>query len=155
MITHLNSVGIGSNGTVTEADARNATTIPYVDNDVVTKFNELRYFTNINKTAAPRRGEDETGSASFNGWAALEEIDISNYVSVGRYEAYSSEWCLRGMPALTTVIASNKLKNIGYGAFAGDNNLETISGLSGLITLRGEDCFLDCWKLLSSNFTNV
>ena len=88
MAAHLNSVGIGSNGMVTENDAANAINISWPENNVVTKFNELRYFTNIYRTAAPSWGSSETNNASFVNWKGLQELDISNYISVGKVKNY-------------------------------------------------------------------
>ena len=47
MVTYLNSLGVGSNGMITENQAAAATSVSNSVNTTVTKFNELRYFTNV------------------------------------------------------------------------------------------------------------
>jgi hypothetical protein len=47
MAAYLNNLGIGSNGMITENQAAAATVAANSTNTTVTKFNELKYFTNI------------------------------------------------------------------------------------------------------------
>ena len=61
MVTYLNSIGVGSNGIVTENDAAAATVVANSQNTEVTKFNELKYFTRITES---RGGV----SSSNSGW---------------------------------------------------------------------------------------
>ena len=47
MVTYLNNIGVGSDGMVTETQASAATVAANSTNTTITKFNELKYFTNI------------------------------------------------------------------------------------------------------------
>ncbi len=153
MLSYLLSLGIGSNGYITETQAAAATIVANSVNTTVTKFNELKYFTNITES---KRGfeSSESGNIRFTGWTALEEIDISNFTSIGHSAQWAWEDTFRGCTNLKTVTASNKLTQIGHSAFSGCSNLETISGLSGTITIVHES-FNGCKKLKQECFDNV
>lgn len=152
MVTYLNSIGVGSNGVITEADAAAATIVANSANTTVTKFNELKYFTQITQSKGGWTGTNE-GAIQFYNWTALEEVDISNFTSIGHRNGNAWKDTFRGCSALKKVIASNKLLNIGFGAFKGCQNLEEITGLSGNILLF-EDAFSNCQKLKNSSFIN-
>lgn len=152
MVTYLNSIGVGSNGVITESDAAAATVVANSQNTEVTKFNELRYFTGITESRGGWTGSNE-GTIQFYNWTALEEVDISNFTSIGHRNGSAWRDTFRECSALKKVIASNKLLNIGYGAFKNCQNLEEITGLSGNILLY-EDAFLNCRKLKNSSFIN-
>jgi hypothetical protein len=142
MITYLNSIGIGSNGYVTTTEAASATTVANSTNTTVTKFNELRYFTSITQSIS--------NTCKFSNWTALEEIDISNFTSLGNISTVMSD-TFSGCTSLKTVTASNNLTSIGYAAFKNCSNLEDVTGLNGTIT-TGREAFYGCKKLKSSNF---
>ena len=116
MLAYLNSIGVGSNGMVTEAQAAAATVVANSQNTTVRKFNELKYFTNITSS---RGGWDyaSSGDIRFSGWTALEEIDISNFTSIGNV-TYGSDDSFSGCSNLRQVKASNKLTKIGVNAFS-------------------------------------
>ena len=155
IVTYLNSVGVGSNGIVTEAQAAAATSIySSIANTTVTKFNEFRYFTNITTSSSGGWGGQGTNYYGFKDWTALEEIDISNLTMVGHGHTYAQVPVFWGCTALKTVTASSSLEKIGTCAFRNCSNLETISGLSGEIALA-QRSFENCSKLKSNNFTNV
>lgn len=144
MVTYLNSIGVGSNGVITEADAAAATVVANSQNTTITKFNELKYFTNITQS---KGGWDSSGvgDCRFKQWTALEEIDISNFTSIGHVQYYSED-CFLECTSLKTVKASNKLTKIGVYAFKGCTNLESITGLSGSIIIKTQ-AFHSCSKL--------
>lgn len=153
MVTYLNSIGVGSNGMVTEAEAAAATIVANSQNTEVTKFNELRYFTNITQS----KGGWTSGSSGyirFQNWTALEEIDISNFTSLGHVGGYAYDDTFDGCTALKTVTASDKLTNIGWRAFYGCANLEHITGLSGTIQIANL-AFGYCSKLSDEDIANV
>jgi hypothetical protein len=152
MVTYLNSIGVGSNGVITEDDAAAATIVANSTNTTVTKFNELKYFTQITQSKGGWTGTNE-GAIQFYNWTALEEVDISNFTSIGHRNGYAWKDTFRGCSALKKVIASNKLLNIGFCAFNDCQNLEEITGLSGNILLS-ENAFSNCQKLKNSSFTN-
>ena len=158
MITYLNSIGVGSNGFVTKGNAIATSVVANSQNTTVTKFNELKYFTNITSSKGDWESSD-SGNIKFINWTALEEIDISNFTSLGHKTTYSMD-TFKGCTSLKTVTASSKLTKIGYEAFSGCTNLEDITGLTGtvenpnVITLVGY-AFNNCAKLKDSNFTNV
>lgn len=152
MVTYLNSIGIGSNGMITEAQAAAATMVANSANATVTKFNELRYFTNITGSRGGWTSAN-SGFVRFYNWTALQEVDISNFTSLGHNSTYSWEDTFKGCSSLVTVTASNKLEKIGHQAFSDCSNLETITGLSGTIELYG-NTFSGCQKLSSSSFQN-
>lgn len=152
MVTYLNSIGVGSNGVITEADAAAATIVANSANTTVTKFNELKYFTQITQSKGGWTGTNE-GAIQFYNWTALEEVDISNFTSIGHSNGNAWKDTFHGCSALKKVIASNKLLNIGFGAFKDCQNLEEITGLSGNILLF-EDAFSNCQKLKNSSFIN-
>lgn len=155
MVTYLNSIGIGSNGMITEAQAAAATSIySSTANTTVTKFNEFRYFTNITTSSSGGWNGQGTNYFCFQNWTALEEIDVSNLTMIGHSHAYGNIPNFLGCTALKTVTASSNLEKIGTSAFRDCSNLETISGLSGEISL-GNKSFGNCTKLKNSNFTNV
>lgn len=155
IVTYLNSVGVGSNGMVTEAQAAAATSIySSTANTTVTKFNEFRYFTNITTPSSGGWSGQGTNYYSFKDWTALEEIDISNLTAIGHGHAWAQVPVFWGCTALKTVTASSSLEKIGTCAFRDCSNLETISGLSGEIALA-QRSFENCSKLTSNNFTNV
>lgn len=152
MLAYLNSIGVGSNGMITESQAAAATIVANSQNTEVTKFNELKYFTSITESRGGWTGTNE-GAIKFYNWTALEEVDISNFTSIGHCNgsAWKDTFC--ECFALKKVIASNKLLNIGYGAFKNCINLEEITGLSGNILLY-EDAFSNCHELKNSSFIN-
>lgn len=153
MVTYLNSIGVGSNGAITESQASAASIVANSANTTVTKFNELRYFTSITSSKGGWDGSS-SGNCRFQGWTALEEVDISNFTSIGHWHGYGFEDTFNGCTSLKTVTASDKLIKIGTSAFRNCSNLETISGLSGVIELGGGS-FHTCSKLTSNSFSNV
>lgn len=153
MVTYLNSIGVGSDGMVTEAQAAAATVVANSTENTVTKFNELKYFTNITTSKGGISGGNH-GNITFAGWTALEEVDISNFTSLGHDTSSGLDDTFRNCTSLKKVIASNKLTEIGYAAFNNCSNLEDIIGLSGTIDTYG-NAFSGCTKLKDSNFTNV
>ena len=153
MVTYLNSIGVGSNGVITENDATAATIVANSANTTVTKFNELRYFTNITESRGGISGNAD-GWVRFKEWTSLEEIDISNFTSIGHILTSGTGDTFEGCTSLKTVTASNKLGSIGFHAFKGCSNLEEITGLDNTIAVYG-NAFQDCPKLDSSCFANV
>lgn len=152
MESYLASMGIGDNGKVTEAQAAAITVIANASNSTITKFNELKYFTNITESKDGWTGTSD-GYARFTGWTALEEVDISNYTSLGHNNGVAWGDTFRGCTSLKKVTASNKLKKLGYSSFCYCSNLEEITGLSGTIELFG-NVFQDCNKLKQSSIQN-
>lgn len=153
MLSYLLSLGIGSNGMIAESQAAAAAVVANSQNTTVTKFNELKYFTNVTSSKNGYAGST-SGNIKFIGWTALKEVDISNFVSIGHSSAYGYEDTFLNCTSLKTVTASNKLKNIGYSAFRGCTNLEYISGLSGVITID-TGAFANDSKLQNRTFSNV
>ena len=152
MESYLASMNIGTNGKVTEAQAAAVTTIANAPNSTITKFNELRYFTNITESKGGFNSAN-TGACSFYNWTALEEVDISNFTSLGHDSTYGWNDTFRSCTALKKVIASNKLTQLGCHAFNGCSNLEEVSGLSGQITICA-GAFTNCAKLTDDTFEN-
>lgn len=152
MVTYLNSIGVGSNGTITEDDAAAATIVANSANTTVTKFNELQYFTQITQSRGGLNGNN-SGWVRFKDWTSLEEIDISNFTSVGHISPSGWEDTFSGCTSLKKVTASNKLEVLGYRAFYGCTNLEEITNLSGTITAR-YGAFYNCQKLKPECFAN-
>lgn len=150
MLDYLLSLGIGSNGIISETDAANATVVANSTNTTVTKFNELKYFTGITTSKGGLYGS-QTGSIKFSDWTTLEEVDISNFTSVGHATDVGWSDTFINCTSLKKVTASSNLTAIGTRAFAGCSNLEDITGLSGDITLFGQ-AFNGCKKLKQSNF---
>lgn len=153
MIAYLNSIGVGSNGMITEAQAAAATVVANSVNTTVTKFNELKYFTNITTSKNGYTGYS-TGACRFYNWTALEEVDISNFTSIGHDGSSGYEDTFYNCTSLRKVTASDKLTQIGVNAFKGCANLEYIIGLSGNIELS-KAAFSGCSKLKQSNFDAV
>lgn len=154
MLAYLNSIGVGSNGVITEADAAAATVVANSQNTEVTKFNELRYFTSITESRGGINGKSE-GWVRFMKWTALEEVDISNFTSIGHTSDSGRGDTFNGCSSLKKVIASDKLEVLGYKAFYNCSNLEEITNLnSGTVTVYG-DAFSYCTKLKNQCFDNV
>lgn len=151
MITYLNSLGVGSNGYITRSDAAAATVVANSGNSTVTKFNELKYFTGITGSNGGLNS-NLTGVIKFKGWSALQEIDISNFTSIGHNTSNGLEDTFMECSSLKTVKASSKLTTIGHSAFRLCSNLENITGLSGTIELYGGYQFYGDSKLLSDSF---
>lgn len=147
--SYLASINIGTNGKVTEAQAAAATVVANAANTTITKFNELKYFTSIVESKNGWTGAN-SGSIKFKDWTALQEIDISNFTSLGHNNINGAEDTFRDCFSLKKVTASSKLKKIGYCAFFGCTNLEDITGLSGTIELWG-NAFQNCNKLKQSS----
>jgi hypothetical protein len=153
MVTYLNSLGIGSNGVITENDAAAATIVANSANTTVTKFNELKYFTQITQSRGGLSGYN-SGYVRFVGWTALEEIDISNFTSVGHISPSGWEDTFSGCTSLKKVTASDKLEVLGHRAFYDCSNLEEITNLnSSTITVR-YGAFYNCQKLKPECFAN-
>lgn len=152
MLTYLNSIGVGSNGMVTEAQAAAATVVANSQNTEVTKFNELKYFTSITESNGGWDGAGQ-GVCRFYGWTALEEVDISNFTSIGHKDVFAPNDSFYGCTNLKKVTASNKLTKFGRCAFQQCSNLEDIIGLSGTIILE-DAVFNMCTKLKSTSFDN-
>ena len=154
MLAYLqNTMGIGAtSGVITETEAAAATSVANSTNTSITKFNELKYFTNITQS---RGGFNVNGSGdiSFANWTALQEIDISNFTSIGHKNNWRMDDRFYGCTALKKVTASSRLTALGASAFQNCINLEDITGLSGTITLC-DNAFYACKKLKSSNFSN-
>lgn len=153
MVTYLNSIGVGSNGVITEADAAAATIVANSANTTVTKFNELKYFTQITQSRGGLSGYD-SGYVRFAGWTALEEVDLSNFTSIGHSHGSAWEDTFANCTNLKKVVASDKLTVIGVRAFDDCQNLEEIIGLDGTLTVYGAAFFRNK-KLKNSNFANV
>lgn len=153
MLSYLLSLGIGSNGTITEDDATAATIVANSANTTVTKFNELKYFTSITESKGGWTGTSE-GYTRFTGWTALEEVDISNFTSLGHVNGYGWGDTFSGCTSLETVTASSKLIKIGHNAFQNCTNLETITGLDGEITLANF-AFKNCSSLSDASIQDV
>lgn len=153
MVTYLNSIGVGSNGAITENDAAAATIVANSANTTVTKFNELKYFTQITQSRGGLNGTS-SGWVRFAGWKALEEVDISNFTSIGHSHGSAWEDTFANCTNLKKVIASNKLSAIGHNAFSGCSQLEDVTDLDGTITVYGS-AFAGNRKLKNSNFANV
>lgn len=153
MVAYLNSIGVGSNGVITEADAAAATIVATSANTTVTKFNELKYFTQITQSRGGLSHWDD-GYVRFAGWTALEEVDISNFTSIGHNNGSGWGDTFSGCTNLKKVTASDKLTVIGVKAFDDCQNLEEITGLDGTLTVYG-DAFFRNKKLKNSNFANV
>ena len=153
MVAYLNSIGVGSNGIITETDAIAATIVASSQNTTVTKFNELKYFTGITESRGGISGSAD-GWVRFKEWTSLEEIDISNFTSIGHILTSGTGDTFEGCTSLKTVTASDKLGSIGFHAFKGCSNLEEITGLDNTIAVYG-NAFQDCPKLDSSCFANV
>lgn len=153
MLEYLNSIGVGSDGFVTEQQAAQATIVANSVNTTVKKFNEFKYFTNITSSRTGFTGAN-SGYMRFHYWTALEEIDISNLMSIGHNNGYGYEDTFNNCTALKTVKASDKLRQIGFYAFRQCTNLEEISGLEGRIEVC-QEAFIGCSKLTSDNFDNV
>lgn len=152
MLQYLLSLGIGSNGLITMYQAANVSVVANSQNTTATKFNELKYFTNITNSKSGFSG-NQSGNISFYNWTALEEVDISNFTSLGHNNGYAYEDTFGECTSLEKVIASSKLTNIGYRAFYKCSNLEYITDLAGTINVYGQ-AFFNCQKLKSSNFDN-
>lgn len=152
VVTYLNSIGVGSNGIVTEAQAAAATVAANSQNTEITKFNELRYFTNITTSKGGWTGTGQSGSIRFREWTALEEIDISNITALGHTQSNYDD-TFYGCTSLKRVTTNGNLAKIGYKAFAGCSNLEQITGLSGDIQVSLE-AFKGCTKLPQSTIQN-
>lgn len=153
VITHLSQMNIGTNGMVTEDQAAAVTVISNIENNnTVTKFNELRYFTNVTEGYGGWNSSSD-GSCKFLNWTALEEINISNFTSIGHGNRNSYGDTFRGCTSLKKVTASSKLKKLGFCAFCYCSNLEEISGLTGTIQIEG-NAFHDCNKLKQSSIQN-
>lgn len=152
MLAYLNSIGVGSDGVITEADAAAATVVANSQNTEVTKFNELKYFTGITESNGGWDGAGH-GVCRFNGWTALEEVDISNFTSIGHKDVFNPYDSFYGCTSLKKVTASNKLTKFGRCAFQSCTNLEDIIGLSGTIMLE-DAAFSQCAKLKSTSFDN-
>ena len=153
VLYYLNSIDIGGNGYVTLAQAAAATKVSQHAISSITKFNELRYFTNIVQSGNGYTSAS-SGKARFMDWTSLQEIDISNFISLGHNNNSAYEDTFRNCSSLTTVTASNNLKQLGNAAFAGCSNLSSLTGLEGNIDLYGS-VFSGCSSLPDSTFSNV
>lgn len=153
MLDYLLNLGIGSNGIISETDAANATVVANSANTTVTKFNELKYFTGIT-TSKGGLYSSSTGVIKFSNWTALEEVDISNFTSIGHTGNSGYEDTFSNCTSLKKVTASSNLTALGVRAFGSCSNLEDIIGLSGDIALYGQ-AFNSCKKLKQSNFDSV
>lgn len=155
MVAYLNSIGIGNNGMVTETQAAAAYMVANSQNTSITKFNELKYFTNITES---RGGFEDSSNSSgwvrFREWTALEEIDLSNFTSIGHTHWNICDDSFYGCTNLKKVIASDKLNKFGKHVFQNCSNLEDITGLSGTINVYGH-AFNGCEKLKDSTFSNT
>lgn len=147
MLSYLLNLGIGSNGAITTVQAAAVTSISGETNTTITKFNELKYFTNITKIYKPENG---IAPAFFRNWTALEEIDLTNITQIGN--RYNAEGGLNGCTSLKTV---NNAGNVSLlvNAFSGCINLENIYGLTGVLTV-GYESFKNCKKLSNATFQN-
>lgn len=152
MESYLASMGIGTDGKVTEAQAAAVTVIANASNSTITKFNELKYFTNITESKGGWTG-NSSGYMRFSNWTALQEIDISNLTSIGHRQPYGYEDTFRQCSSLKKVKASDKLKQIGFNAFESCTHLEEITGLEGVIELS-QRAFYDCSMLTDESFEN-
>jgi hypothetical protein len=70
MLSYLLSIGVGSNGIISEDDAAAATVVANSVNTNVTKFNELKYFTSITQSKGGFYGSN-SGVMRFSGWTSL------------------------------------------------------------------------------------
>ena len=150
MLQYLLNLGIGSNGYITETQAAAATTVVNSENTTITKFNELKYFTNITSSKGGFSGTN-SGVCRFYKWTALQEVDISNFISLGHNNGSAYDDTFSDCSSLRTVVASDKLTQIGYNSFKNCCNLKTITGLSGTIEVW-DNAFSNCSKLPQSFF---
>lgn len=150
MLQYLLDLGIGSNGYITEAQAAAATTVANSENTTITKFNELKYFTSITSSKGGLSGRS-SGICRFYNWTALQEVDISNFTSLGHNNGAAWEDTFVYCSSLRKVVASDKLTQLGFNSFSKCSNLETIIGLSGTIEVW-DNAFQDCSKLPQSFF---
>lgn len=113
----------------------------------------MKYFTQITESKGGLNG-NSSGWVRFYGWSALEEVDISNFTSIGHLCPYGYEDTFFGCTSLKKVIASDKLEVLGHRAFYDCPNLEEITNLnSNTITVR-YGAFYNCQKLKTSTFAN-
>lgn len=153
MESYLASMGIGTDGKVTEAQAAAVTVIANASNSTITKFNELKYFTNITSSKGGWTG-NSSGYMRFTRWTALQEIDISNLTSIGHKSGLGYEDTFYSCSSLKKVKASDKLKQIGFYAFGNCTHLEEITGLEDTIELSS-NAFIKCSMLTDESFENV
>ena len=152
MLQYLLNKGIGSNGSITTADTVGVTSVVNNTNTTITKFNELKYFTSITESKGGWDSSQE-GNVRFQGWTALEEVDISNFTTLGHNNGYGYGDTFRGCSSLKKVTASDKLEKIGHSAFLNCLNLEDITSLNGCISLY-TSAFESCKKLKQSSIDN-
>lgn len=104
MLAYLqNTMGIGAtSGVITETEAAAATSVANSTNTSITKFNELKYFTNITES---RGGFNVNGSGDilFANWTALQEIDISNFTSIGHKNNWNMNDRFYGCTAIESI----------------------------------------------------
>lgn len=150
---YLNSKGIGSGGKVTESQAVNAQSVSNSSNSTIKKFNELKYFTNITESKGGFTGVLE-GNCKFLDWTALEEVDISNFTSLGHDNSNGYGDTFSGCISLQTVTNSNKLTKIGFKAFNNCSELRNISTTTN-VTYFGDYCFYNCNQLQYLDITKA
>lgn len=169
--------GLGDGTGITPQDAAAATSLngAFKNNSVVTKFNELKYFTFVNQN-----GSNEM----FRNAQNLEKVDFSNTVTVGSYQYAGSGlkevnipnlvnftgtdqfvFCsglltiknlgsvssiparaFRGCSNLTSVILPDSCRTIQSSAFKDCNILSSIENINK-VTSFGESCFEGCSSL--------
>lgn len=148
--------GLGDGTGITPQDAAAATNLngAFKDNSVVTKFNELKYFTFVN----------QNGSAEmFRNAQNLEEVDFSNTVTVGNYQYAASGLKEINIPNLVnftgtdqfvfcskllTVKSLGSVSSIPTRAFGGCSNLTNVTLPNSCRTIQNS-AFKDC-NMLSS-----
>lgn len=169
--------GLGDGTGITPQDAAAATSLngAFKNNSVVTKFNELKYFTFVNQN-----GSNEM----FRNAQNLEKVDFSNTVTVGSYQYAESglkevnipnlvnftgtdqfTYCsglltvknlgsvssipvraFRRCSNLTSVILPDSCRTIQSSAFEYCNILSSIENINK-VTSFGESCFEGCSSL--------
>ena len=153
MLSYLLSLGIGSNNAITTTQAAAATVVANSTNTVITKFNELRYFTNITESRGGFYGHD-SGKCRFTGWTALEEIDISNFTTLGHDGGSGWDDTFAGCTSLKKVTSSSNLTKIGFNGFQNCGSLQSISNTSN-VTFFGNNCFYRCTSLQHLDISNA
>ena len=146
-------------GELSEEEAAAVTTLgnAFTQNDIITSFNELRYFTGITiieewafydciHLASITIPSNVTliGVRAFCECLSLKSITIPSSVTSIGGTAFS------GCDNLTSITISSGVSDIGFGAFYGCLSLTSIT-IPSSVTSIGENAFLYCYSLESIN----